>query len=74
MMSEWQTIDSAPTDGTTVKAGKMSRMFGDIGVHVPYALASRFIDGRWTAEFSKGHWHPYDPQPTHWRPVEQTTP
>lgn len=69
-MTDWQTIDSAPTDGSPVKAGKMSRRFSDIGVHVPYALTSRFIDGQWTAEFSKDKWYPYEPQPTHWAPLE----
>lgn len=70
-MTDWKTMDSAPTDGTRVKAGKMSSMFSDIGgVYVPYALTSRFIDGMWTAEFSKDKWHPYEPQPTHWAPLE----
>lgn len=65
-MSEWQPIETAPKDGHPVRAGKMTERLGG---WVPYPLTSRFLDGRWAAEFD-GKWHSYDPQPTHWMPQQ----
>lgn len=68
-MTKWQPIDSAPKDGTPVKAGRITAL--SIGGVPMYPLTSRFIDGDWHADFgSKGQsrWARYDPQPTHWLP------
>jgi hypothetical protein len=64
-MSEWQPIETAPKDGTTVRAGAMSGARPGL---VPYPLPYRFLDGRWTAVVG-GEWRPIDPQPTHWMPL-----
>jgi hypothetical protein len=69
-MFDWRPIETAPTDGTLVEAGTTSHWLGVIVLH---PLTSRFIEGKWTAECNK-EWCPYDPQPTHWRPLKQTLP
>ena len=61
----WRSIEEAPKDGTKILAGKMSSFLGGV---VLYPLPSRYIGDRWTAEFSRGEWCSYDPQPTHWMP------
>jgi hypothetical protein len=69
-VSEWQDISTAPKDGTAVIAAKKSgwiTAFSDF----PYPLTSRFIDGKWCANFGdidNTSWEPYDPQPSHWKP------
>lgn len=67
-MTDWQTIDTAPTDGTPVKTGRIGHLAS--WGQPTYPITSRFIDGRWTAEFRKGEWCSYDPQPTHWKPLK----
>lgn len=64
-MTDWQTIDTAPQDGTPVLAGKMNPFLGGT---VLYPLTSRYIGGRWKAKFGD-EWASYDPQPTHWTPA-----
>ena len=60
----WQPIESAPRDGTDVMAGRPVA-FG----WTPHPLRSRYIDGRWRAQFGERDWRSYDPQPTHWMPI-----
>lgn len=60
----WKGIESAPRDGTDVMAGRPVA-FG----WTPYPLRSRYIDGRWRAQFNERDWRAYDPQPTHWMPL-----
>ncbi len=60
----WETVDSAPLDGTPVLTGKI----GPLSMGVPrYPITSRFLDGKWKAKFREGEWCEYDPQPTHWQ-------
>lgn len=69
-MGEWRTIDSAPKDGTVVIAvaeNKAARRWSTLG-RFPYPLKSKFIDDQWCCDMGD-RWAPYDPQPTHWIPV-----
>lgn len=75
-MRVWHPIEMAPTDGTPVTTSKQwsgtPAWIGDgeeSFIAHPYPLTSRFLEGRWCAEFDRGEWKPYDPQPTHWRSV-----
>lgn len=70
-MSTWQTIESAPRDGSAVRAGRISVM--SIAGEPLYPLVSRFIDGKWQSVFGDNHWAPYDPQPTVWQPIRSDT-
>jgi hypothetical protein len=60
-LSGWLPIESAPKDGTIIRAGVM----GNYGVNYP--LGFRWQDGRWCAMFGEGVWRSVDPQPTHWK-------
>lgn len=64
----WQTIDSAPTDGTPVRTVSNPEKIGS----AMYAITSRLILGKWHANFGtkeREEWKPYEPQPTHWKPI-----
>lgn len=66
---DWQPIDTAPKDGSPVRT--MIREAEWVADEL-YAITSRWIDGKWHANFgSKEHeeWKPYSPQPTLWKPV-----
>lgn len=66
-MTEWQTIETAPKDGTiiiTAAKAEWVKAFDQF----TYPLQSKFVDGKWRADFGDGKWSPYDPQPTHWKP------
>lgn len=65
-MSDWQPIETAPRDGTTVLAGAQGR-----DGHLWHPLPLRFLDGRWRADFAEGGWRSIDPQPTHWMPLPE---
>lgn len=66
----WHPIETAPTDGTVVYAGKIGRMSS-----VPlYPLMSRYIDGKWQSCFGDDKWTPYEPQPTVWKPANPSPP
>lgn len=64
----WQPIETAPKDGTKVKAGISSSKHFTL---VLYPLTSVWIEGKWCANFGDKHndrFEPYEPQPTHWMP------
>lgn len=63
----FEDIATAPHDGTRIIAGKQSTWVKAF-FHVPFPLESRFLAGRWCADFGDDKWLPYDPQPTHWLP------
>ena len=65
----WQTIDSAPKDGTEVTTAKKADWIKAFE-HFSYPITSRFKNGRWEAEFGHG-WATYEPQPTHWQPLPE---
>lgn len=58
----WQPIDTAPTDGTVVVAGKRGP-----GIIMWSQTRMRFLDGRWCMDLGCD-WAPVDPQPTEWVP------
>ena len=62
----WQPIETAPQDGTRVEAGRPG-----LNGWIWYPLESRFLHGKWCANFDQDDWRPYDPQPTLWRPVSE---
>ena len=63
-MSEWQPIETAPTDGTVVVVGKLT----DSRLIPAWPIKARFLGDRWMALFPEDEWRPFDPQPTHWKP------
>ena len=69
-MSSWQPIENAPADGTAVKAGKISWILNDRIAYVGSPVTSRFIGGKWCADFGSDDWKPYEPQPDVWYPLE----
>lgn len=68
-MSEWLDIESAPKDGTVVRAGRLRP--GSI-FWPSWPIPARFIDGKWKMRVSGG-WSSYDPQPNVWQPCEAIT-
>jgi hypothetical protein len=64
-MSEWQPIETAPTDGSTVRVGK--RKFFQLWPSFP--LMARFVDGRWLTDYGNDTWRSFDPQPNCWKPL-----
>lgn len=71
MTDKWNDISMAPTDGTPVRAGRISIM--SIAGQPVYPLISRFIDGKWQCCFGDNRWAPYEPQPTVWQPISAET-
>lgn len=69
LFGSWQLIETAPTDGTEVRAFAHSGVFPG-WVSAMHATRSRFIDGKWNGWFGDSQgWAPYAPQPTHWQPM-----
>jgi hypothetical protein len=68
-VSKWRPIAKAPRDGTEVTAAAESRWHTN---RFPYPVTSRFLDGKWCAEFGIEEWKPYEPQPTHF--LDHSTP
>ena len=68
----WHPIHTAPTDGTSVKAGTVGPM-SVAGIPL-YPITSRFVDGEWRAVFGDNRWARYDPQPNRWQAISITTP
>lgn len=68
-MADWHSIDTAPRDGTVIRAAKEAKG----ALRFPYPLDYRFEDGCWKAKFDKG-WSRVDPQPTHWKAAERLDP
>ena len=58
----WQTIDSAPTDGTVVL------VTGNIGYSAPTVASAVYDDGWWLDQW-ESHDDPIDP--THWMPMPE---
>ena len=78
----WHRIDDPdnppPKDGALIIAGKKSDWITGF-VYVAYPVTSKFINGKWCANFGSKEnerWEPYEPQPTLWRlpppPAEDT--
>jgi len=61
----WQTIDTAPRDGTTVRVGR--RKFFQQWPLFP--LRARFVDGRWLTDYGNDKWRSFEPQPNCWMPL-----
>lgn len=60
-MMDWQPIETAPKDGTLVRAAKESEQPWGIS-RFPYPLNQRWNGKAWEADDG----HVYEPQPTHW--------
>jgi len=72
---EWQGIETAPRDGTPVETGKITPLNQTLGPLYP--ITSKFMDGKWHANFGskdQERWAPYDPQPSHWKPLTPPKP
>lgn len=67
-MSEWKRIESAPKDGTEITTAKKSEWIKTFDWY-PYPLTSRFEDGLWKTKFNDV-WATFEPQPTHWMPLQ----
>lgn len=61
-MSAWQSIETAPKDGTEIILGVFSQYFVD-----PIVMNSCWVDG----EERGCYWHDWGgmPAPTHWQPL-----
>lgn len=57
-MSEWQSMKTAPRDGTRVL------VYGGMKEGGAYVDICQFYHGRWTIEWMDGH-----EEPTHWQPL-----
>jgi ribosomal protein S1 len=71
-MSEWQSIDTAPKDGTVVKVVSATKR--GIFTYYPYPITSAFHNGKWCWKLDKEDWTSFDPQPTHWMPLPAPPP
>jgi len=71
-MTDWQDIETAPRDGTVVRAGRISVM--SVAGQPLYPLPSRFLDGKWKCCMGDDRWAEYDPQPTVWQPLPLPSP
>lgn len=63
-MRDWQPIETAPKDGTMVKAAAESRLRALEVLRFPYPLKQRWNGVAWEADDGRV----YEPQPTHWLP------
>ena len=65
-MSEWQPIETAPKDGTSILVYSEK---GDKGAFLPGGMA---VD-RWQREYTTGfgEFNPYHWPPTHWMPLPE---
>jgi hypothetical protein len=69
-MTDWQSIETAPKDGTIIIAAAKAEWVKAYD-QFTYPLRSKFLDDKWQADFGDGKWSSYDPQPTHWKPAPE---
>lgn len=68
----WQTIDTAPKDGTQVLLYLPGRSPGHRVITGFYFRSERFLNGKSThleEGWSAGHLRPPKPEPSHWMPI-----
>jgi hypothetical protein len=61
----WQTMDTAPRDGTVIRAKTATSIGSDL-----WSFRVKWIDGKWCANFGSAEtedWKTFDPQPLVWR-------
>lgn len=61
---KWQSIESAPKDGTTVRLMNIGNGLTDVGQWCDYRGQDRAIDGEWNQVNGNGdmtHWMPLPP-------------
>jgi hypothetical protein len=61
----WETIESAPRDGSPIYAGASAKWMKFL--FVPYPMLWRWSGQRWVGADGE----PYEPQPTHWMPARR---
>lgn len=68
----WRPIASAPKNGAVVEVGSASTLLPREPDQPPilYLVQAKYEKGLWLSRFDEGGWRPFEPQPTHWRPLQ----
>ena len=70
----WQSIDTAPKDGTKIDVWDGHERVADVAWHMHGCWDGEQSGPAWSFQewhHDERHWHEVDPAPTHWMPIPE---